>query len=248
MKLHVLSDIHIEFEDFEPPETRADVVLLAGDIHVGEKGLAWARSRFPSTPVLYVLGNHEYYGQALPKHTERMKKLSQGTNCQVLENDRVVIGDVTFLGCTLWTDFRLFGDPRIAGYEATQKMTDYRKIRVSPEYRRLRSVDTAGEHHKSRRWLEKELDRCNRSKTVIVTHHAPSTKSFSGDYSGDLLSAAYVSELDDFVSSCGVPLWIHGHLHSPSDYTLGNTRVLCNPRGYPDESNPQFVPNLVVDL
>ena len=177
MKLHVLSDIHIEFEDFEPPETRADVVLLAGDIHVGEKGLAWARSRFPSTPVLYVLGNHEYYGQALPKHTERMKKLSQGTNCQVLENDRVVIGDVTFLGCTLWTDFRLFGDPRIAGYEATQKMTDYRKIRVSPEYRRLRSVDTAGEHHKSRRWLEKELDRCNRSKTVIVTHHAPSTKS-----------------------------------------------------------------------
>ena len=248
MKLHILSDVHVEFEDFEPPETSADVVLLAGDIHVGAKGLTWAKEKFPSTPVLYILGNHEYYGEALPKHTRRMKERSQDTNIQVLENDRVVIDDITFLGCTLWTDFRLFGDPRIAGYEATQKMTDYRKIRVNPEYRRLRCVDTAGEHHKSLQWLREEVELCEPTKTVIVTHHAPSPKSFPADYTGDLLSAAYVSELDDFVSSCGVPLWVHGHLHSQSDYTLGSTRVLCNPRGYPDESNPRFVPNLVVDV
>ena len=76
---------------------------------------------------------------------------------QVLEYERVVIGDVVFLGCNLWTDFLPFGGPRIVGHEATQKMTDYRKIRVSSEYRRLRSIDTAAEHHKSVQWLRKEL-------------------------------------------------------------------------------------------
>ena len=248
MKLHILSDIHVEFEAFEPPEISVDVVLLAGDIHVGTKGFEWAKARFLSTPVLYVLGNHEYYGEALPKHTRRLIALSEGSNVQVLENERVVIGDVVFLGCTLWTDFRLFGDPRIAGYEATQKMTDYRKIRVSPEYRRLRSIDTAAEHHKSLQWLRKELEGSDPDRTVIVTHHAPSAKSLPENYAADMLSAAYASELDDFVSTCGVPLWIHGHLHSPSDYILGRTRVLCNPRGYPDEFNPEFVPDLVIEL
>jgi predicted phosphodiesterase len=248
VKLHILSDVHVEFEDFEPPETGADVVVLAGDIHVGVKGLEWAAARFPSTPVIYVLGNHEYYGAALPKHTRRMRELSEGSNVRVLENERAVIDGVVFLGCTLWTDFRLFGDPRIAGYEATQKMTDYKKIRVSPEYRRLRSVDTAGEHNLSLQWLTKELDTCSPAKTVIVTHHAPSAKSLPEGYAGDMLSAAYVSELDDFVSACGVPLWVHGHLHAPSDYVLGRTRVLCNPRGYPDESNAEFIPDLLVEL
>lgn len=248
MKLHILSDVHVEFEDFEPPATKADVVLLAGDIHVGTKGLEWAKARFPSTPVIYVLGNHEYYGKALPKHTRRMRELSQDSNVQVLENERAVIDGVVFLGCTLWTDFRLFGDPRIAGYEATQKMTDYKKIRVSPAYRRLRSIDTSGEHHKSLQWLKKELATCSPDKTVIVTHHAPSAKSLPESYAGDLLSASYVSELDEFVSTCGGALWVHGHLHSRSDYILGRTRILCNPRGYPDESNPEFIPDLVVEL
>jgi len=248
LKLHILSDIHVEFEDFEPPETGADVVLLAGDIHVGTRGLIWAQERFPSIPVLYVLGNHEYYGEAIPKHTRRMMALSQGTNVQVLENERVVMNDVAFLGCTLWTDFRLFGDPRIAGYEANQKMMDYRKIRISPEYRRLRSVDTVREHHRSLAWIRRELQACDPQKTIVVTHHAPSPKSLPADYSGDLLSAAYVSDLDDVVRSCAVPLWVHGHLHSTSDYVLGSTRVLCNPRGYPDESNPDFVPDLVVEV
>jgi hypothetical protein len=101
----------------------------------------------------HVLGNHEYYGKAIPKHTKQMRELFEGSNVRVLENDRAVIDGVVFLGCTLWTDFRLFGDPRVAGFEATQKMTDYKKIRVSPTYRRLRSIDTAGEHYQSLQWL-----------------------------------------------------------------------------------------------
>lgn len=247
MKLHILSDLHVEFESFEAPATDADVVILAGDIHVGRRGLDWALQQFPEKPVIYVLGNHEYYGKALPRHTAKLREFASGTNVHILEQDVLTLDGVRFLGCTLWTDFSLFGDPRIAGYEATQTMTDYKRIRVSPSYRRLRSIDTAAIHDRSRRWLESQL-RESSSDIVVVTHHAPSRKSLHGFRHDDLLSAAFVSDLEEFLIRSKARLWIHGHLHSTSDYTLGKTRVLCNPRGYPDEYNNQFVPNLVVEV
>ena len=246
MKLHILSDIHIEFEPFDAPTTDADVVILAGDIHVGRKGLDWALQQFPKKPVIYVLGNHEYYGRAIPRYTEKLREYASGTNVHVLEQEALTLDGVTFLGCTLWTDFELFGDPRIAGYEATQKMTDYKKIRVSPTYSRLRSIDTAAIHHRSRRWLDSALQESS-GDVVVVTHHAPSLKSLPGFRHDDLMSAAYVSNLDEFVRRSNADLWIHGHLHGPSDYTLGATRVLCNPKGYPDEYNDKFVADLVVE-
>ena len=247
MRVAVLSDIHLEFADFTPPGIDADLVVLAGDIHVGSRGLPWATNQF-RCPVVYIPGNHEYYGKALPKHTRAMKEAVKGTNVTVLENGKVEVEGWNILGCTLWTDFKLFGDPRIAGYEATQKMTDYRKIRVSPEYRKLRSRDTAGENHKSVTWLTAELAKLERSRTIVVTHHAPSPLSLSSSQRSDLLSAAYASELSGLVEESKVPLWIHGHLHSSSDYLIGRTRVVCNPRGYPDELNPDFVPDLVIEL
>jgi Icc-related predicted phosphoesterase len=247
MKLHILSDLHLEFAPFHPPATDADVVILAGDIHVGKKAIDWAKTNFPDKPVLYILGNHEYYGKAFPKHVEDLKQLAAGSNIHVLENDRHTIGSVTFLGCTLWTDFQLFGDPRIAGAQATERMNDYRKIRVSPEYRKLRSLDTAIIHRKSRRWLESEL--ANQApQTVVITHHAPSDRSIPADYQGHMLSAAYASRLDDLVAQSGAALWVHGHIHSQQNYTIGGTPIVCNPRGYPDEPNPQFQPGLTIAL
>ena len=250
MKLHILSDLHIEFEMFDPPQTGADVVILEGDIHVGKKGLAWAQANFSTQPVIYVFGNHEYYGKAFPKHVGDLKQSTTGTNIHVLENDRLVIGGVTFLGCTLWTDFKLFRDPKLAGYHATQTMTDYRKIRVNPQYRKLRSVDTAVVHAKSLRWLYEEVEtlKSNGNKVVIITHHAPSKQSVSELYKEDILSAAYASHLDRFVEESSATLWVHGHIHTQQDYTVGSTRVVCNPRGYPDERNESFIPDFVVEV
>ncbi len=247
MKLHVLSDIHVEFESFDAPATDADVVILAGDIDVGRNGLDWALQQFPEKPVIYVLGNHEYYGKAIPRYTEKLREFASGTNVHILEQEALTLDGVTFLGCTLWTDFELFGDPRIAGYEATQKRTDYKRIRVSPKYSRLRSIDTAAIHHRSRRWLDSQLQESS-NDVVVVTHHAPSRKSLPNSRHDDLMNAADVSDLDEFVSRSNAKFWIHGHLHAPSDYTLGTTRVLCNPKGYPDEYNDQFVPDFVVEI
>ncbi|KAI9133244.1 metallophosphoesterase [Acaryochloris sp. CCMEE 5410] len=250
MKAHILSDLHIEFEDFAPLPTDADVVILAGDIHVGKKSIEWIKTRFPDQPVIYVLGNHEYYGRAFPKHIHDLKQLVADTNIHLLENDRLVINEVTFLGCTLWTNFKLFGEPQIAGYEATQTMTDYRKIRVSPDYRKLRSVDTAIIHQKSLSWLSEEVKQLKamQRKVVIVTHHAPSKRSIPHLYQEDMLSAAYASHLDPFVANSHAALWVHGHVHSEYDYAIGSTRVICNPRGYPDEPNERFIPDLVIEV
>lgn len=146
MKIQVLSDLHLEFADFIPEPTDAEVVILAGDTHKGAKGIAWAKQHFPNQIVLYVLGNHEYYGQAYPKLLSEIRTQAQNSNVQVLENDVFSFGDVTFLGCTLWTDFALFGNPKLAGVYAMQHMTDYKKIRVSPTFSKLRSIDTATIH------------------------------------------------------------------------------------------------------
>lgn len=126
-------------------------------------------------------------------------------------------------------------------------MTDYKKIRVSPGYSRLRSIDTAVIHQGSRNWLQSQLEK-ESDNTVVITHHAPSSRSLPESRRDDLTSAAYASHLDEVVEQSNAKLWIHGHLHNSSDYRIGKTRVLCNPRGYPDERNDRFAPGLVVSV
>ena len=247
MKLHILSDIHLEFAPFKPPQTEAEVVVLAGDTQPGTRGVTWALETFPNQQVIYVLGNHEYYGQALPRHFEKLRGMAQGSNVHILENESFLYGNVVFLGCTFWTDFELFGNPRIAGYFATLNMNDYRRIRINPSYSRLRSIDTAGIHYHSRHWLTEQLKQYFSAKLVIVTHHLPSKRSLPDDYEDDILSAAYASDLDEFVENSGAYLWIHGHVHTRRDYFIGQTRVICNPRGYPGEDN-DFAPELMVNV
>lgn len=165
-----------------------------------------------------------------------------------MENSFISIKDTIFLGCTLWTDFELFGNPRYAEYEATQKMMDYKKIRCSPKYSKLKPFDTAIINKKSVRWLKQMTSEAFSDKIVVITHHAPSKKSIPTKYQTDILSAAYASNLDTLVLESGAKLWIHGHIHDQLDYKIGSTRMVCNPRGYPDEINNFFNPGLVVEI
>ena len=127
-------------------------------------------------------------------------------------------------------------------------MTDYTLIRISPQYRKLRSIDTSYIHRNSLKWLKRELKACQSEDIVIVTHHAPSRLSLPLNFAGDILNAAYASDLDSEVKDSGARIWIHGHIHKQSDYKIGNTRVICNPRGYPDKPNQCFNPSLVIEI
>ena len=248
MKLHILSDLHTEFAPFEAPPTEADVVVLAGDVHPGLRGLHWAQQAFPDKPVLYVLGNHEYYREAIPKLTREFQRQA-GDNVHVLERESIFIQDICFLGCTLWTDFQLFNDPDKAALEASQSMSDYRFVRVSPRYRRLRPSDTMAFHRASVQWLKEAFQAQRGKPIVVITHHAPSKRSLGEHYALDLLNAAYASNLDELVMASGARLWIHGHIHAAFDYYLGNTRVISNPRGYyPFDPAAGFRPDLTVEI
>lgn len=248
MKIQVFSDLHIEFENFKVNTANSDVIVLAGDIHVGNKGVLWALKNIPDKPVIYVLGNHEFYGKAYPRLVNSLKELTQNTNVVILENDVFTFDGVNFMGCTLWTDFELYGDARLAGYECQQIMSDYRKIRLSPEYSKLRSKDVAGIHSQSLHWLKKQLASHKDETNIIVTHHGPSTLSLPETKSENIIHSAYVSRLDKILTDYNPAAWLHGHLHNSSDYMIGECRVVCNPRGYPGERNPRFIEDLTIDV
>lgn len=245
MRIHVLSDLHIEFGAFVLPETDADVIVLAGDTHVLHHGVVWALEQPTDKPIVYVLGNHEFYGGAYPKLIHNLRKRTAGTNVHILERESFVHEGVRFLGCTLWTDFALFGTPVYSGIRATSGMTDFRRIRHSPTYTKFRSKTAASVHASSRSWLGTQC-KDKTLPTVIVTHHCPSARSLPDRFANDALSPAYASHADDFVEHCGAALWVHGHVHHSCDFKVGPTQVLCNPRGYADEPSSDFDPAMVV--
>lgn len=249
MNIQILSDLHLEFGPMELSDCNADVVVLAGDIHLKTRGVEWALETFKDRPVIMVLGNHEYYGDKYPTLVDKTKALTDGSNIKVLENDATTIDDVLFLGCTLWTDYRLFGDPRLAGYFCQQEITDFKKIRVAPRYSKLNPVDVLKIHEASLSWIREQLAQNECDKTVIITHHAPSARSLPDRPPNELTAAAYASKLDSFVESHAINLWIHGHVHNSCNYKIGDTRIVCNPRGYfPEHLNHQFKSDFIVQI
>ena len=247
MKLHILNDLHIEFEDFEPPSTDADVIVLAGDIGVGTGGLRWAEAKFPERPVIYVPGNHEFYHHDIALIDEL--KSEAPDNVHVLNDDQVIVGDVRFLGTVLWTDFALFGeaDKFFAMQQARQQMADFSIIQNHRQ--RFTPGDAVRLHTASRDWLAVMLAEPFAGKTVVVTHHAPSSRSVHPRYARDLLTPAFASKLEDLMDGGRAALWLHGHMHESFDYEVYGTRVICNPRGYaPEALNPDFRPDWVVKI
>jgi predicted phosphodiesterase len=249
MKIQVLSDLHSEFAGFIIPKTDADVLVLAGDIGAKLSGLEQALTSC-QIPVVYVAGNHEYYGTAIPKLTEELRVAAQHSHVHFLENDLLMLDDVRFLGCTLWTDFAIFGleNRTLAMWQAEQQMADYRLIRRSPDFSRLRPADTASLHVASLNWLKQQLELPFEGRTVVVTHHAPSAKSFNPKYNTDFVSAAFASNLEGLMDRFEIDVWIHGHTHHCVDFVQNNTRILSNQRGYPDERLAGFNPNLVIEI
>lgn len=248
MRVRILSDLHLEFGEFTLPEAPADLVILAGDVHVKRNPVPWILQNFPELPVLYIAGNHEFYGEKFPRQLEKLHEEAAGTNIRFLENESFELGGYRFFGCTLWTDMELFGDVQASSIEASALMNDYRRIRHSPSYRKLRPADTRARHILSLQAIEAFLTDGDARRSIVVTHHAPSIHSLPPRRRTHPLSCAYASHLDDFIKLHQPPLWVHGHIHHSQDYRIGETRILSNPHGYIDEPNANFDPLLTVEL
>lgn len=233
MNLWIFSDLHHDHGRFnlEPP-ANADVAIAAGDIQNDDFLVALARQ----LPVVFVAGNHEFYGHA---YAERLAALRALPGVTVLDNNTATIGGVRIHGATLWTDY---GYNPLAAETARRSMNDHRYIKWTKDpYQRFLPSHATKMHEASRRYLASNV----KAGDVVVTHHAPSERSVAPKYAGQLLNHAYFSALDAEIEAWKPAIWVHGHVHSCFDYQIGNTRVLCNPHGYPGE-NPDFNPALVV--
>jgi len=245
MRIHLLSDLHLEFQDFSPATHDADVVVLAGDIDLLARGVEWANKNF-RCPVIYVAGNHEYYKGHLDRTLEKMRTKAF-PHVYVLENDQVVIDGVRFLGTTSWTDFRSTGDVSSALHSAQESMNDYRQIRVGTQYRRVRPIDIQQKSEYAKRWLLSQLSTTYPGKTVVVTHHAPLSQCVPGiKYEMGHLAAAYVNDWKEF-AEFDIDLWVHGHTHVGYEKSIGGIPHASNPRGYPFEDTG-FVSDLVLTI
>jgi 3',5'-cyclic AMP phosphodiesterase CpdA len=244
MRIRILSDLHLETRPFDPPPAPADVVVLAGDIANGTAGIAWAREQF-DVPVLYVPGNHEYYEGEFGAVQRDMAAASAQGNVTMLDCTEIRIAGTRFLGCALWTDFTLEpGAGREAVIEQSRKFNpDYRLIRFGERAFSPEDGIALCVAHKA--WLAQKLAEAFDGDTVVITHFAPHRGSIAPAFAGHPSNPGFIVPMDGLMGSAR--LWIHGHTHTAFDYDAGGTRIVCNPRGYPEESTG-FDPQRVISL
>lgn len=242
MKLAICSDLHLEIGKISLSNTEnADVLILAGDIIVeqqydfnknyreSEKYYTFFNEiseRFPN--VIYIFGNHEYYYGNLQHSVNNLKDvLKSFSNIHILNNENLIIDDVKFIGSTLWTS--LNNSSPVTNFYVQSSMNDYRHIR-NGEYKLLAS-DTVEENRKSFNYI---CENINHEKVVVITHHAPSYQLVNDRHgSNSELKHAYYNNYDQFIiDNPQIKAWIFGHTHDKHDITIGETRVLSNPRGY----------------
>ena len=238
MKINFISDLHLEFGPMEIEPEAGDVLVLAGDIDIKGR-VDWINSIASKfNHVIYVLGNHEFYNGAMDSI---YRKTREGLvdNVHLLENESITIAGVTFHGATLWSDF-LNGNP-MSYLQCDQAINDYRLIRAGDGKHRFKPQIAHSLHNISKVFLQENV----KEGDVVVTHMAPSYLSIHEKYKNDMnINGAYASDLSELILDTKPALWFHGHMHDSFDYTIGNTRILCNPRGYiGDDLNSEFEPN-----
>lgn len=256
-----MSDLHLDFADLElpggdvlilsgdiceakhmkPGMYNRDMVLIEGeraDRRPDRFNRFFEEECAKYREVIMVMGNHEHYGYQFHKTANHIKS-QLPANVHLLEKESHEIDGVIFLGGTLWTDMN--NHDSLTLYHMKSMMNDYRQITMLNEakhvYHKLTPEHTVSEHVKTKEYFRHVLSE-NRQRdkkpVVVVTHHAPSKMSTHPYYVNDtIMNGAYSSDLSEFIlDNPEIRVWTHGHTHDPFDYTIGETRIICNPRGY----------------
>ena len=239
LKVRYLSDVHLEFGPLDIPGDKDAVLVLAGDIttvrKTQEKFFQDCVDNFKS--VIYIFGNHEYYGGDWNTAKELIQMTLPEEVC-LLDNSSEVIDGVMFIGSTLWTDMNNY-DP-ITILQCKQSMNDYHL--VSNEGNKLQPETTIEAHEAAKAYISGKLEFTRHDRVVVVTHHMPSPQCVHQRYvESDLMNGAYRSDLEDIIYKYKPNVWISGHSHHSHELLIDNTRLLANPRGYDFvDENPEF--------
>jgi hypothetical protein len=251
--LQILSDLHLGNTPFEHPRTDADIVVLAGDISRPLQAVNWAKGF--AQPVIYVAGNHEFYGSSVAQGLHDLRRHTSATNIHFLEKEERILKGIRFLGTTLWSDFNLFGSQEKREQAIAAALPFIRDFSVihsdaSPG-QPFTPDDMEALFSGNRAWLAAKLKEPFDGPTVVITHHAPSCQSIHPRFQDSLVNACFVSDSEQLMNGDTAELWIHGHTHDSFDYTVNGTRVVCNPRGYVRDGiteNALFDPHMTITL
>jgi hypothetical protein len=211
------------------------------------------RCSFQFPHVIYIMGNHEFYNGTFYASIDHMREeCAKYPNVYMLEQDTKIIDDVVFVGGTLWTNMNK-RDP-LTMHAIEGMMNDFRIIRNDHRnYAAMSAQDVAIRHDRTLAYIKVIVEQNKDKKCVVVGHHSPSFQSSHPMYAHEtLMNGGYHSDLSEFIMDHPqIVLWTHGHTHHPFDYTIGETRVVCNPRGYENDGyseNSGWNPNILLEI
>jgi len=286
IRVTVVSDLHLDIGGEFPIMAGGDVLVLAGDTCEGHHikkflpdphGLlspgfkiinndrinGWLNNECAAKyeHVIMIAGNHEHY-RGVFDHTIAKMKENVPDNFRVLEKEVFEVGDVLFIGATLWTDMNR--DDPMTRMAIKNGMNDFQCVRKIynrvletnvGDYGRFTPEIAVQDHRRALQFIKMALDNPGTvgKKVVVVTHHAPSSLSIDDRFKGDfLMNGGYHSRLEEFIlDNQQIGHWFHGHMHHAKDYQIGNTRIVCNPRGYHAQGYNEYTgwdPNLTFDI
>jgi len=276
MKIQLLSDLHLEAHPHwkAQPLPGADMLVLAGDIGSYQTNSQLSDADFGlgqfsphngwPTPVLFVPGNHEYDTLDFDAAHARLRATCERLGLTWLERETVVLNGVRFVGTTLWSDFDALAPAAdatpsqpAANPLAQQLKARDKAYRAANFYLRKTLTTRHGEPWLAegvreqalvcQQWLRAALAQPFDGPTVAVTHFAPSLHSADPRYGLTPGTAGFCNALDDLLPQA--QLWLHGHLHAPSDYVHHGCRVVANPLGYARKNEQVgFRPALLIEI
>ena len=232
MKIRLLSDVHQEFYEDESLYSNKgeDVLVIAGDLDVGETNCWNALKRFADhvDHVVYVPGNHEYYRHDIATFDETIRRFGQGTNIHFLNPGIIRLGEVTFIGAALWSNF---GNDQFAQWHCARTISDFSVIKG------FNTDKCVNLYNKHSAYIKQSYEQMP-GKKVIVTHFLPDAACIDAQYRGEsMINKYFANDLGSWIADLQDTTWLFGHTHSNVDITIGDTRVLANPYGYNRNAN-----------
>lgn len=246
MKVQVVSDLHLEFGGYhglyEIKKAKSDVLVIAGDLFVSKgskRTLEIIDEIFEDRVVLFVPGNHEYYGESKNLIDKVFEKEYSG-HLKILNPGVFEYGDIVFIGANGWWD----GSYVPLNKTAIYGMNDFQVIKDIKE-----NENGVAWGRKDREFFSFMLREHQSKKIVCISHTAPSPRCIRPRFVGSLLNACFANDWEDLIKTYRPKVWIHGHMHDSISFTIDKTKILCNPKGYTGyELNPGFDPGLVIEV